>query len=360
MEHSTNPQTGVQILACESWDEFVTQTRSLTGTQHIFRGHAEPDWKLASELDRLAGSDNGPGFLRSTFIRDALGEALVQGFRERAVGYLGDGARLLGEDEWEALGRHNGLVTGLLDWTQSPFVAAFFAFVSKAEATIQGFDKGLWGMDGLNFPEISPDSRVAVWALRTSSVFLAGEFMMVSPLAFGNSRQQAQRGVYTRLRHPDHHDVAAYLRARDRQHQLTCWTIPFADVRVALLELRRMNVTWATLFPDLVGAAKEANGISAWGHPGIAAAGPANPMQVFGLTGLGDVVEGSEVVAFVAGTIAGTSRADKDGWVIDIQSGWNGDPIAFALDGIPTQESTTYEGFGGAEVILTKRLPAPS
>lgn len=80
---------------------------------------------------------------------------------------------------------------------------------------------------------------------------------------------------------------------------------------------------------------------------------PANPMQVYGLTGAGDVVEGDEVGAWINGVQIGTATADADGWVIDIQNGANGDTVAFSINGELAAETVTYEGFGASEVTLT-------
>ena len=61
----------------------------------------------------------------------------------------------------------------------------------------------------------------------------------------------------------------------------------------------------------------------------VASAQPANPMQVFGVTGEGDVEEGSEVEAMIDGESVGSATATADGWVIDIQNGTNGDEVSF-------------------------------
>lgn len=80
---------------------------------------------------------------------------------------------------------------------------------------------------------------------------------------------------------------------------------------------------------------------------------PANPMQVYGLTGAGDVVAGDEIGAWIDGVQIGTGEADADGWVINIQNGTNGDTVAFSINGDLAAETVTYEGFGAAEVALT-------
>ena len=85
----------------------------------------------------------------------------------------------------------------------------------------------------------------------------------------------------------------------------------------------------------------------------IASAQPANPMQVFGVTGEGDIVEGSVVEASIDGESVGTATATADGWVIDIQNGTDGDTVSFTIDGEAAAETVTYAGFASSEVSLT-------
>src|SRR5690606_18332444 len=82
----------------------------------------------------------------------------------------------------------------------------------------------------------------------------------------------------------------------------------------------------------------------------VASAQPANPMQVFGVTGSGDIVEGSVVEAFIDGESVGTGTATADGWVIDIQDGANDAEVTFTIDGEAAAETVTYEGFASSEV----------
>lgn len=87
---------------------------------------------------------------------------------------------------------------------------------------------------------------------------------------------------------------------------------------------------------------------------------PANPMQVFGVTGEGDVEEGSVIVATIGGESVGTATATADGWVIDIQNGTNGDTVSFTIDGDAAAETVTYEGFASEQVTLTAGEATPT
>ncbi len=94
---------------------------------------------------------------------------------------------------------------------------------------------------------------------RLADLIREGEFEIVASRAFSNPRQRAQRGVFTRLTHRSHFDVANYLAERDCADRLVRWEIPASELDVALNDLRLANITPSTLFPDLGGAASEAN-----------------------------------------------------------------------------------------------------
>ncbi len=90
-----------------------------------------------------------------------------------------------------------------------------------------------------------------------------------------------------------------------------------------------------------------------------ASAQPANPMQVFGVTGNGDVVAGTVVVAMIDGASVGTATTTADGWVIDIQNGTDGDSVTFTIDGEAAAETVSYQGFGSVQVSLTAGAATP-
>ena len=66
--------------------------------------------------------------------------------------------------------------------------------------------------------------------------------------------------MFTRLTHDVHVDLEAYLKARGIcKKYLECFVISGQEMGRALYDLELMNITLASVFPDLGGAAVQAN-----------------------------------------------------------------------------------------------------
>jgi len=93
----------------------------------IWRGQRDSAWSLTTPLDRHfqhlqilpANSD----FLEKVSAKH------LESFQLAARGRRGVNPEVLQELEWWALGQHFGLATPLLDWTHSPYAAAYVTFV---------------------------------------------------------------------------------------------------------------------------------------------------------------------------------------------------------------------------------------
>ena len=101
---------------------------------------------------------------------------------------------------------------------------------------------------------------MAVWQLGWSSDLEHGGELEVSHSLSGiNYWQKAQYGFFTELVSPSHLDLARYLRHIGKLDHLTKLVLPARDAFVALRNLAEMNITFSRLYPDLRGAAMEAN-----------------------------------------------------------------------------------------------------
>ncbi len=97
-----------------------------------WRGHASADWLLKPSVFRQ--SPNGISY---------DGPTLLSHFMMRAPGRLGHRRLPSTEMEWLLLARHYGLPTILLDWSESPLVALYFAISENLDL---GGDACLWAL----------------------------------------------------------------------------------------------------------------------------------------------------------------------------------------------------------------------
>lgn len=245
-------------VKCDNWLAFNDYVNSkLTRFRsYIFRGQAKSDWKLKSTLDRrMPDADIGryPGKRWSQIIR-ARDEHL-EAFKYAARGRRGPSpAKLETDDEWWALGQHFGLATPLLDWSESPYVAAYFAFCDEGQdsdgfAAIYGLSRGVI------------ERRVKELSNELEERFDPGDMIrFVSPLADDNARLINQRGLFTLS--PAGQCVRDWVRTYFNDTPRCPFIkilIPRNERTIALRSLNRMNVNPLTLFPDLDGASDYCN-----------------------------------------------------------------------------------------------------
>ena len=151
--------------------------------------------------------------------------------------------------------QHHGVPTRVLDWTASPWVAAYFAAQSPADE--DGF---VWAfsLDAEQAGRPSKWNSLAPLAHEKSpnkffdSLETAPQFVMVYSLNIATPRTYAQQALVT-LAHPWNHDHVALLGRCLNEQKGTVLKIP-ASLKKGLMErLRKMNVSGATLFPGVDG-----------------------------------------------------------------------------------------------------------
>lgn len=281
----------MKIIKCDTFDDFTKNVRSTRwGLARVFRGQRDISWPLSSKWERMLkcmkDGFHPPGqkplhgerpemnldslFSKGREGRNKFRDAFLERFRASAIRLPGIRDEDILDDKraWE-MGRHVGLVTPLLDWSYSPFIAAYFACIGYAEHQNPGLTEGLRGLGGsINFMGTAdkPAEPISIWELALpEAIIVDEEFEIVSAKYALPLRQKAQQGLYTRLEHHTYIDLESYLRSRDMAHYLTRYDLPGQEVGRALHNLSLMNFSYGSLFPDLEGAALEANTVFALG-----------------------------------------------------------------------------------------------
>jgi FRG domain-containing protein len=239
----------ITIVRLSSWqyfDDFIRQ-QLLERNSYIWRGQPNADWFLEPTLDRLL---KRRGLLNHPTVRLEH----LRRFQYSSRGRRGPYPRLIeNENDWWALGQHYGLATPLLDWTTSPFVAAYFAFAPEDN---DGADqRALYALFKRTVEEKS-STVMNEWKDQGRPPIV--EF--IEPLSDENNRLVSQGALFTRA--PDGvllEQWIAYMFPEDEKSHLMKIVMPSKDRVLALRSLNRMNINHLSLFPDLEGATKFAN-----------------------------------------------------------------------------------------------------
>lgn len=241
-------KNGIWEIEFFSWKYFHDYVRQeiLDFAHYVWRGQRDSAWRLESSLDRVLKT-------KTKAQRSRLANSHLDKFKFAARGRRGTNpSRLEEENEWWALGQHHGLATPLLDWTESPFVALYFAF-EKQEKPLSG-NRVVWALGNTI---IKNKEIIAAHTGKDRAPIL--EF--VRPHQDENARLVSQSGLFTRA--PLGVTVDGWI---DTNHQgqnnsapLLKLVIPDKERTECLRTLNRMNINHITLFPDLYGAGQHCN-----------------------------------------------------------------------------------------------------
>lgn len=241
---------GILTIYLSGWKYFADfiHKEILDYRTYIFRGQRDQKWKLVPHIDRA--------------LRNVLPDARknhLERFKMAVRGRRGPNPPVIaGENDWWALGQHHGLATPLLDWTTSPYAAAYFAFAedsasgSSANRVVFGLDKAAVQ----NRCEGIARAHIAAKKPGRPSIL---EF--VTPRSDENPRLVNQGGLFTRA--PDGRSIERWVQKTFPKNAeywiLFKLLIPDEDRTFCLRSLNRMNINHSALFPDLFGASKYCN-----------------------------------------------------------------------------------------------------
>lgn len=224
----------------KTWDEYKDYVVTLSNNEYLYRGQDKP-WKLRTSFHRR-GRYNLTRFLTQDI--PMLHQRLTA--RTKHVFNL-DNPKENGA--FFNLARNHGYPMPLLDWTYSPYVAAFFAFRNVPKKAADGdFVRILI----LNQKKWRSDLKQLVM-LNTVGLHLS----IFEFLAIDNERLIPQQSATT-VTNID--DIEAYVSGwEDRFKCKYLWAvdIPLSERNRAIKELSYMGITAGSMFPGLDGACEE-------------------------------------------------------------------------------------------------------
>lgn len=242
-----------------------------TTFEWAYRGHRSSNWVLTSTLERVCG--RSPLTLID-FTSNKAERNLFNEFCRHAHHYISNPPSPEKILEWYALMRHHGVPTRLVDWTRSPYVAAFFAAVedSDDDFAVWAINAGVIRTESFAlFTKYNPLARSSALLSEYDDLYHEDILRLGTPAAVlpiepykSNQRALAQQGLFlysnttnwpfsTCLKYVLRH---ARLNDRDAGSALYKLQMP-STLRIPLLkELARMNISYATLFPGLDGFAR--------------------------------------------------------------------------------------------------------
>jgi FRG domain len=254
-----NKEASDQIRVLSTWEAFLDLITDSPYANWAFRGQCDAAWPLLSALSRYFVS-----FHVHPDAWQAQESRMLRIFKPKAHQFLSYTPDPDDDFQWLALMQHHGAPTRLLDLTWSPYVAAFFA-LERATG-----DAAIWA---LNPAHISYASSIALRDGHTihpqvmdprergnlHRYFLAEDIpcLWIGEPYIMNPRLTAQSGTFAvpgTLSQPIEAILSRYPEPRETLVKLI---LPSTQVREqGMRELYRMNITYATLFPDLDGLAR--------------------------------------------------------------------------------------------------------
>lgn len=244
-----------KIYDVDSWQAFLDLVESDQLRGWAFRGQRDAQWGLESSLTRRL----------KLFVPQekwASQEArAIRVFKRKAHHFLNDTSSLKDDLRCLALMQHHGAPTRLLDFTKSPYVASYFALQScTTDAAVYAVNTpALWHeATPPGYPELIRDIIDPRNDDGLDQYYLSNKYPVVWPGEpwTMDRRIVAQAGTFML---PGKIDVSVeeLLNQYEYEDDILVKIILPPTIRIQAMEaLYRMNISNATLFPDLDGLAR--------------------------------------------------------------------------------------------------------
>jgi hypothetical protein len=230
-----------EIKSISNLITFLKKQRKKFDEDIWFRGQSDIDWTLS------------PGILRLT--KNTSESSLLTRFKQSAAMLINKSTK--DDFDWLFLMQHYGVPTRLLDWSESPLAALYFAVQDELNDSKDG---ALWllkptelnkianiSTSEKNFIPSFDDEELENYSVKTLSQNPRNKLAPIATIATRNStRIQAQLGVFT-IHHLDDKPIEDFC----TNSEVIKLKIPATSKSKLREELSLLEVNKFTLFPEL-------------------------------------------------------------------------------------------------------------
>jgi hypothetical protein len=251
-----------KVETLKEFGDAVEAFLALTSETRWYRGIGDASYELRPSLFRHP--------LIATCKPLELEQQLLVRFRQRSIPYLNQ--RI--DDDWELLFlmQHHGVPTRLLDWTENPYIALYFALTSckKHPKTDAYPDCCVWSLDPIAWnravlDHISYTDGVLVASDERRNAHKPGvkeNVFSKKPVAmygsYNSPRIVAQRGTFMVFGSDVSPMESVKAGTASITDEVLCkLVIPGGKVHAFLKSLTSIGYTDSVIFPDLDGLARE-------------------------------------------------------------------------------------------------------
>jgi hypothetical protein len=223
-----------------TWQKLKDEKKYNQWSTPRFRGHSDADWKLETTLERFTKKSVDTEHYFKT-LRDIRPSVISVTGKNWDIPEKFEGGRLPASGyEFMIYLRHHGFPSPLLDWTRSPYVAAFFAIRSQEKpksdkVAIYSYVERFEHPEGFNGE--------------------APTIHGLGPYAVTHKRHYTQQCEYSICQKRTHgryvyssHETIDFADKSSDLGPVTKYTLPVSDREKVLKQLQRMNVTAFSLF----------------------------------------------------------------------------------------------------------------